>query len=665
MYIKQIEIHNYGPIENLNISPSFDEIGNPLPLIILGKNGSGKTLLLSNIVDSLVEIKKLKYTDLKEIKGEQYFKIGQKDYILCSKDYSFVNIEFANETENAFYTDFMTNNLNEEFINQICTELGYIDTDNEQLFEIGFYRTISSNFNKFQDEFLSNILIFFPSSRYDHPAWLNQDKKIGFNLETSFVGQSETDIIKTFVLPEIQQWILEIVLDVSIYETKSVKREMINPENNQKEIVNTLVEIKGRNRKTLNLINNLLTIIYKTKIDNLEYARLGISAQSIRAIGVYIKRKDEKEEKINPSFSQFSSGEVLLLSLFTMLLKEYYNVNKKIANDLKQISGIVLIDEIDLHLHIDFQKNILPELIALFPKVQFIITTHSPFFITGLHDKTNGKYTCVNLPSGNIINFTDFTEYQTAYNTFIKNFDEFKLNFELLNKKLKNITKPLIITEGKTDWKHLKKALEKIQQQGKFLDLDIQFYENENDNQQGSSELLSICEKLAKLKNDKKTICIFDRDEPNIVKKICENGKYKKYSDYVFGICIPVPSHRIGHENISIEHYYLDSEIQQPNENSRRLFLSNEFSEKGRHKNLDIHFGNNNKLKNIVTEITSKIIDCDVFDSNDKNIALPKSDFAEYVLCNKRGFENFGIDEFSIIFEIIQEIINEKNDNLW
>jgi len=93
--------------------------------------------------------------------------------------------------------------------------------------------------------------------------------------------------------------------------------------------------------------------------------------------------------------------------------------------------------------------------------------------------------------------------------------------------------------------------------------------------------------------------------------------------------------------------------------------LSNEFSEKGRHKNLDIHFGNNNKLKNIVTEITSKIIDCDVFDSNDKNIALPKSDFAEYVLCNKRGFENFGIDEFSIIFEIIQEIINEKNDNLW
>ncbi len=48
------------------------------------------------------------------------------------------------------------------------------------------------------------------------------------------------------------------------------------------------------------------------------------------------------------------------------------------------IQGIVLIDEIETHLHIDLQKKILPFLTAFFPKIQFIVTTHSPFVLTSL-----------------------------------------------------------------------------------------------------------------------------------------------------------------------------------------------------------------------------------------------------------------------------------------
>ncbi|AXD13110.1 AAA family ATPase [Salmonella enterica] len=48
--------------------------------------------------------------------------------------------------------------------------------------------------------------------------------------------------------------------------------------------------------------------------------------------------------------------------------------------NLTQIEGIVIIDEIDLNLHIEYAKNAVPELLRLFPKVQFIITSHSPFF---------------------------------------------------------------------------------------------------------------------------------------------------------------------------------------------------------------------------------------------------------------------------------------------
>ena len=43
----------------------------------------------------------------------------------------------------------------------------------------------------------------------------------------------------------------------------------------------------------------------------------------------------------------------------------------------KQISGVVLIDEIDLHLHPYWQRTILPSLERTFPKIQFIITSHS------------------------------------------------------------------------------------------------------------------------------------------------------------------------------------------------------------------------------------------------------------------------------------------------
>jgi predicted ATP-dependent endonuclease of OLD family len=46
--------------------------------------------------------------------------------------------------------------------------------------------------------------------------------------------------------------------------------------------------------------------------------------------------------------------------------------------------GIVLVDEIETHLHVELQKRVLPFLTRLFPNIQFVVTTHSPFIITSL-----------------------------------------------------------------------------------------------------------------------------------------------------------------------------------------------------------------------------------------------------------------------------------------
>lgn len=52
------------------------------------------------------------------------------------------------------------------------------------------------------------------------------------------------------------------------------------------------------------------------------------------------------------------------------------------------IEGIVLIDEIETHLHIALQKKIMPFLTEFFPRIQFIVTTHSPYILSSL---TNAK----------------------------------------------------------------------------------------------------------------------------------------------------------------------------------------------------------------------------------------------------------------------------------
>lgn len=48
------------------------------------------------------------------------------------------------------------------------------------------------------------------------------------------------------------------------------------------------------------------------------------------------------------------------------------------------LEGFVLIDEIETHLHVDLQKKIIPILMQLFPRLQFILTTHSPFILNSV-----------------------------------------------------------------------------------------------------------------------------------------------------------------------------------------------------------------------------------------------------------------------------------------
>lgn len=87
----------------------------------------------------------------------------------------------------------------------------------------------------------------------------------------------------------------------------------------------------------------------------------------------YIKQDGKQPYK----FSQLSSGYSSILNVYVDLLMktELRGINSK------ELSGIVIIDEIDAHLHISLQKKILSFLDNSYPNIQFIVSTHSPFVI--------------------------------------------------------------------------------------------------------------------------------------------------------------------------------------------------------------------------------------------------------------------------------------------
>lgn len=212
---------------------------------------------------------------------------------------------------------------------------------------------------------------------------------------------------------------------------------------------------------------------------------------------------------------------------------------------------------------------------------------------------------------------------------------------------------PLVMTEGKSDCSHLKAALQALKEKGRYVDLGIEFYEHESG---GDDDLLTTCKKWAMRNNEKPVVFIFDRDNDKIAEEVCPaDQQYKAWGNNVFSFRIPVPTHRTDTPKISIELYYQDHEITREDEKGRRLFLSNEFdAQSGRDTSGDL---NCVKLHLIKKKDRISIIDSGVYNTERKNVALPKADFAEYVLNKEKDFDNFDFSEFAKIFDVVLMIV--------
>jgi len=132
----------------------------------------------------------------------------------------------------------------------------------------------------------------------------------------------------------------------------------------------------------------------------------------------YNIRRDQLEIRTNyvtTAFEHLSDGQRSVVSMVGDLAVRAITLNPYMDEFASErVSGVVLIDEIDLHLHPKWQRIFVNVLRDAFPKVQFIATTHSPFILQGMK---GGRV--INLDKPNAV------ETQDTYNRSIEEIVEY------------------------------------------------------------------------------------------------------------------------------------------------------------------------------------------------------------------------------------------------
>ena len=324
------------------------------------------------------------------------------------------------------------------------------------------------------------------------------------------------------------------------------------------------------------LRNKILATYENRKFDYLEEKLFKILNCEYKIKFKNLNKEDDEFIKITVEKDNKETDILLVGSGILNILEIFSTIYNKKSDDLNNVN-LLLLDEPDSHMHSDIQSKLIDELKEEVGTQTFLITHNDR-----LMNKANeGElfYIDKNTKEREILSSSSIEEYKIIKENLASYLSEIEHNLE----------KTLIVTEGKTDWKHFKSALSYFQENGEFENLDINFLEYEDDIQMGDSQLVTLLKELSKVPRDNKVIGIFDCDN-NIGRKYKE-VENQRFSDNVFGIAIPTPSFRDYHEGICVEFLYIDDDLKKIDSYNRRIYLSEEFSIRGRlNENKDIFF---------------------------------------------------------------------------
>lgn len=335
-----------------------------------------------------------------------------------------------------------------------------------------------------------------------------------------------------------------------------------------------------------------------------------------------------------------------------------------------EATKLLLLDEYDAALNPSLIKDFYLALQEYYLNkgIIVLITTHSPITIS-MAPKNSRFYEIFrqndNSPIIMEVNKQEYEELKILENYYSKirnpelRLKELEGENSKLKEKIENMTIPLVVTEGKTDWKHIKKAKEKLNNHDSY-----EFYETLED--MGDTAAFNMLKEQSKINNSNKRIFIFDNDNENIVKDVSDdNSNYKNWGNNVFSFVIPKPNIRENEDKISIEHYYpeeiLKKEVVFDDGIIRRIYSGNDFQKTGINVQLNKRCNKKDVCGENIIRILSgagqeKVFDLDNEDNNSTNYALTKDDFFEKVINNEEN--DIDMSKFNLILNIIKEIID-------
>lgn len=129
----------------------------------------------------------------------------------------------------------------------------------------------------------------------------------------------------------------------------------------------------------------------KTIIDSL--VRFSKGDPNLEVINLFVSPYEESglclqtKDGSNPSVEQLPAGYKRLIYMVMDIAYRSFILSEGKSTDMP---GLVIIDEVDLHLHPELEQTVLERLARTFPSMQFIVSTHSPLVLTGVETQ-NGK----------------------------------------------------------------------------------------------------------------------------------------------------------------------------------------------------------------------------------------------------------------------------------
>jgi hypothetical protein len=437
VYIRNALILESGPLADLEVEFDFNDEGTPKPMVIVGRNGAGKSNFLSIVTDALIEIAAKKFTDVapRHVNGshEWHRSVGGGT-MRTGSAFELAILKFSEGEAVHTYLS-KGGQIGKAEIQARLSAFPEVPDWSTS----GSLKSVTGPDASIEKIFRQNCYVSFPTGRSEAPYW---SSKTDHTDNSSFIDQFKNLLKKPIQaqssLSEMKPWLVDVLLDQMIDAFQIVQ----DPEGSKAAIVSAVSQ-----HATLTNINMLLRLVLNEP--NARLVRAG------RQAGNRKLKVSDGQKIILPSLDSFSSGQAMLFGIFGTILR-YADAGHNVV-PMAEMKGIVLVDEVDMHLHADLQHEILPKLMLLFPKIQFIVSAHSPLFTLGMETHFGSDhFMLLDLPTGTRITAERFSEFLSSFEYLqkTKSFDE------MVTAHAKQLQRALVLCEGQTDPKYLKTAAE-------------------------------------------------------------------------------------------------------------------------------------------------------------------------------------------------------------